>query len=115
MNMLEPCSLPPPLYITSELWDSLHNWLNGLAETQGYSHHTVRAYQHDITAFCAFLAEYMGGQITIATIADLNKWQIRAWLAHRLRSGFHPHSTRRSLSSLKHMAYARAKRRSTLS
>jgi integrase/recombinase XerC len=70
----------------------------------GYSPHTVQAYLHDIMAFCAFCADYTGAPLTIASFASLTKWQLRAWLAQRHRDGFHSHSTRRSLSALKHFA-----------
>lgn len=68
-------------------------WLEHLSAERRLSAHTVEAYARDVSAMLGFLARHLGGPVDVATFADLEPRDLRAYLAFR-RAGPEPLSDR---------------------
>jgi integrase/recombinase XerC len=80
----------------------LGRWVNALAHEKKLSHHTVRAYDADVTDFFDFLNTHIGKTVTLAVLADCPLTDFRAWIAAKARRDITARSRARAVSSLRH-------------
>ena len=79
----------------------VQEFLEHLAQTKGYSVHTVNAYEMDVREFLDFLSKFNGENIQIDDLARADTICFRSYLADRQRRGLSHKSTARALSSLR--------------
>ena len=84
--------------LAPDLAAALIQWQRWLTSEKRASPHTQAAYQRDLIAFLAFLAEHQGGAPDFAMLTALKTRDFRAWLAARGRAGLKATSTNRALS-----------------
>ena len=85
----------------ADLLEQIEAWRRWLAFEKRASAHSLGAYERDIGAFLAFLAEYHGRAASLATLKKLSRGDLRAWLAERAGRGLKASSTGRALSVLR--------------
>lgn len=84
----------------TDLQAAYQDWLAHLAARQ-VSHHTVRAYAHDVQLFLEFLTTHRARAVSLLDISDAAMSDFRAWLAARAKDGAVAASRARNLSGLK--------------
>lgn len=89
------------ILMASNIQATVTDWLNWLKHGKQVSPHTLTAYQRDLTAFLSFLHQYLGHQVTQATLQHLSLNDFRAWLAELARKNYDARSSRRALSALR--------------
>ena len=97
-------ALKPPaaaFLAAADLQEQIEAWRRWLAVEKRASTHSLAAYERDLAAFLAFLAEYQGGAASLAALKKLNRGDLRAWLTDRARRGLKASSTGRALSVLR--------------
>jgi len=62
---------------------ALADWRAWLADERRASPNTIEAYETDLAGFLAFLTDYLGGDPSLADLANLTVANFRAWLAYR--------------------------------
>src|SRR3954469_21191376 len=62
-------------------------WHGYLADERRMSAKTVEAYGRDASQFLAFLAEHLGGRITLGALRKLAPQDVRAFMASRRAAG----------------------------
>ena len=70
-----------------DLLEQIDAWRAWLAGEKRASPHSLAAYERDLAAFLAFLAEYQGSPASLAGLAKLDRGDLRAWLASRAGRG----------------------------
>ncbi|MEN0087277.1 MAG: site-specific integrase, partial [Pseudomonadota bacterium] len=78
---------------------ALRAWHDRLADERRMAERTVAAYAADVDMLMEFLASYLGGQVTLASLSDLPPATFRAFLAKRRREGVGPRTMARQLSA----------------
>lgn len=81
--------------------DVLPAFLDHLTRERRMAVKTVEAYGSDLSFFLAFLRVHMGGEPSLAMLADVRARDIRAYLAERRREGLSDATVARILSSIK--------------
>jgi integrase/recombinase XerC len=76
-------------------------WLEWLQAERRASPHSLEAYRRDLAAFIGFLAEHRGEAPSLASLEQLDRGDLRAWLASRAAQGLMATSTARALSVLR--------------
>lgn len=84
--------------LSEELSRAAADWLRWLTSEKRASPHTQEAYRRDLGAFLGFLAEHLGGPLTLSQLQGLTTSDFRAWLARRSAEGLQRSSTARALS-----------------
>ena len=79
-------------------------WLAHLAAERRMSPKTVEAYERDARQFLSFLAEHMGEQPTLKSLAALAPRDVRAFMAARRADGIGSRSLMRSLAGARSFA-----------
>ncbi|MBI5113427.1 MAG: tyrosine recombinase XerC [Rhodovulum sp.] len=79
-------------------------WLVHLGAERRMSPKTVEAYGRDVRQVLAFLAEHLGGRVTLAALGRLTTADIRAFLAARRSAGVAGRSLMRSLAGMRSFA-----------
>ena len=87
--------LAPAAAAVGEPIDAWRNWLKSERRAAPL---TLAAYERDLVGFLTFLAEHRGEAQTLASLRDLGRADLRAWLASRSRRGLMASSTARALS-----------------
>ena len=77
-------------------------WGDFLLLSRRLSAHTAEAYQTDLKAFCAFLADYKGEIVTLPLLKKLDVADFRSFLVQRARQRAARSSVARGLSGLRH-------------
>ncbi|MBD8066642.1 tyrosine recombinase XerC [Devosia sp. PTR5] len=77
------------------------SWLQELGAVRRLSPNTTEAYGRDLGQFMRFLADHMGGTVTLATLKDIRAADIRAFMAQRRSESLGSRSLARVLSALK--------------
>ncbi len=77
---------------------AIQAFLRHLKDERNASPHTLRAYEADLTQFCGFLRDELGGQPRAGEVDHL---LIRGFLAHLHRSGLKKTSAARKLATLR--------------
>ncbi|HSH99417.1 MAG TPA: tyrosine recombinase XerC [Reyranella sp.] len=90
-----------PARVTANLAGARTAWRDWLKSERRLSEHTLIAYEHDVDAFLAFLASYLGAPPALPALAKLKSVEFRAWLAERSRQGLARTSTARAVSSVR--------------
>lgn len=89
------------------------DWLSHLAHEKRASPATVENYARDLTRFCEFLKEHLGGEANLKDLETLSTADFRSFLARRRMEGIGARSLARHLSSLR-MFYRFLERTSVL-
>lgn len=79
----------------------IEEFITYLKQVKNYSEHTQSAYDMDVRDFVQFHRNFVGGDITLAQMAQADTICFRAFLADRQRRGLSHKSTARALSSLR--------------
>lgn len=79
----------------------IESWLAHLGSERRMSAKTVEAYGRDISQFVHFLAEHLGGRVSLNVMAQLAPQDIRAFMAHRRAKGIGSRSLMRSLAGIR--------------
>jgi integrase/recombinase XerC len=79
-------------------------WRASLAAERRMSPKTVEAYSRDVSQFVAFLAEHLGGKVTLATLSRLTPADVRAFMAARRAMGVGSRSLMRGLAGARSFA-----------
>ncbi|HWV52489.1 tyrosine recombinase XerC [Pseudorhodoplanes sp.] len=73
-------------------------WSAFLGDQKRMSRKTVEAYQRDVTQFLVFMSEHLGGQPSLAELAELSPQDVRAFMAARRARGIGPRTLMRQLA-----------------
>ncbi len=92
---------PVAFLAAADLREQIDDWRAWMAGEKRASPHSLAAYERDLAAFLAFLAEYQGAPASLATLRKLDRGGLRAWLAHRAGRSLKASSTGRALSVLR--------------
>ncbi len=98
--MARPAGLSPPAP-APDLQAALEAWRSWLGHERRLAGNTLAAYDRDVGAFLAFLAEHLGGRVGLDELRRLGRADIRAWMARRHADGVGPASRARALSAVK--------------
>src|SRR3954454_8512080 len=79
-------------------------WHGYLADERRMSAKTVEAYARDTSQFLAFLAEHLGGRITLGALRRLAPQDVRAFMASRRAAGIGSRSLMRGLAGARSFA-----------
>src|SRR5215469_7293629 len=99
--MAGPQGLSPRAFSTGDLAQPIDDWRNWLASERRAAPLSLAAYEHDLLAFLAFLAEHLGAPPSLSALRDLGRGDLRAWLAERAGAGLKASSTARALSVIR--------------
>jgi integrase/recombinase XerC len=92
---------PVAFLAAADLLEQIGDWRAWLAGEKRASPHSLAAYERDLAAFLAFLAEHQGAAASLTALTRLDRNDLRAWLAHRAGRGLKASSTGRALSVLR--------------
>ena len=92
---------PVAFLAAADLLEQIRDWRAWLAGEKRASPHSLVAYERDLAAFLAFLAEYQGRAASLTALTKLDRNDLRAWLAHRAGRNLKASSTGRALSVLR--------------
>jgi integrase/recombinase XerC len=92
---------PVAFLAAADLLQQIEDWRAWLAGERRASPHSLAAYERDLAAFLAFLAEHHGSPASLAALTTLGRGDLRAWLAARSGRGLKATSTGRALSVLR--------------
>jgi integrase/recombinase XerC len=82
----------------------LARWLSHLGAERRMSPKTCEAYERDVRQFLAFMAEHLGGRVTLKALARLTPADIRAFMAARRGEGIAGRSLARGLAGTRSFA-----------
>jgi integrase/recombinase XerC len=82
----------------------MRRWLAHLGAERRMSEKTLEAYERDVRQFLGFLAEHLGEQPTLASLAAIEPRDVRAFMAARRGGGIGSRSLMRSLAGARSFA-----------
>jgi integrase/recombinase XerC len=91
-------------FAAPEVAAELAHWRTHLADERRMSAKTVEAYERDTRQFLGFLAEHLGGRITLAGLRRLAPRDVRAFMAARRADGIGSRSLMRGLAGVRSFA-----------
>src|SRR5947208_15800698 len=91
-------------FAAAEVAGEMARWLAYLATERRMSGKTVEAYGRDVRQFLAFLANHLGGRITLGALTRLTPSDVRAFMAARRADGIGGRSLMRSLAGVRSFA-----------
>ena len=94
----ETLSLP---FAASDVVAEVLRWHAFLASERRMSPKTVEAYARDARQFLAFLAEHLGGKVTLTRLTKLAPADVRAFMASRRADGIGSRSLMRGLAGVR--------------
>jgi integrase/recombinase XerC len=94
----EALTLP---FAASDVVAEVIRWRAYLASEKRMSPKTVEAYARDASQFLAFLAEHLGGKVTLARLLKLTPADVRAFMASRRADGIGSRSLMRALAGMR--------------
>ena len=80
---------------------ALNDWLRALRSERRLATATLSAYASDLRLFIAYLCGHVGGQLTLANLADLRAGDLRGFLASRRSKGLSARSMARELAAIR--------------
>ncbi len=83
---------------------ALGQWLLHLSAERGLSPKTLEAYGRDVRGFLAFMAEHLGGAVSLGAMDGLQPRDVRAFMARRRGDGLDPRSIGRALAAVRSFA-----------
>jgi integrase/recombinase XerC len=101
MSQREPDDLP---FASPEVTQEIARWLTHLGAERRMSPKTVEAYQRDVFQFLSFLAQHLGGAVTLAWLSGLAPRDVRAFMAARRNDGIGSRSLMRMLAGARSFA-----------
>ncbi len=87
--------------ISLDALNILNNWLAIKGTVQSNSENTIKAYEHDLLGFFAFLNMHHGNVVGKSTLCAVALSDMRAWMAHSRSEKISPRSLARKLSAVK--------------
>ena len=102
--MSKPAGEPDLPFAAPEVAAQVAHWLAYLGDERRMSPKTVESYARDVHQFLAFLAEYRGGRITLATLIKLAPQDVRAFMAARRAEAISGRSLMRTLAGARSFA-----------
>jgi len=91
-------------FASAEVAAELRRWLAHLGAERRMSPKTVEAYERDVRQFLGFLAEHIGEQPTLKSLAAIEPRDVRAFMAARRGEGVGSRSLMRSLAGVRSFA-----------
>jgi len=91
-------------FASAEVAAELRRWLAHLGAERRMSGKTVEAYERDVRQFLGFLAEHLGEQPTLTSLAAIEPCDVRAFMASRRHDGIGSRSLMRSLAGARSFA-----------
>src|SRR3954462_15901411 len=91
-------------FASVEVAAELRRWLAHLGAERRMSPKTVEAYERDARQFLGFLAEHLGEQPTLKSLAAIEPRDVRAFMADRRIGGIGSRSLMRSLAGVRSFA-----------
>jgi integrase/recombinase XerC len=82
----------------------ISRWLGHIGAERRMSLKTLDAYRRDVHQFFAFLAEHLGGRVTLAVLSRLMPADVRAFMAARRHDGIGGRSLMRGLAGARSFA-----------
>src|SRR5258708_1789341 len=79
-------------------------WLAHLGAERRMSGKTVEAYARDVRTFLAFMADHLGGRVTVGALVKLAPQDVRAFMAARRADGISGRSLMRGLAGARSFA-----------
>ncbi len=79
----------------------ISDWLRDLGSVRRLAPKTLEAYSRDISQFMSFLADHMGGPVSLDSLREIRGADIRAFMALRRTESLGSRSLARILSALK--------------
>ena len=79
-------------------------WLAFLGDQKRMSPKTVEAYRRDVTQFLLFMSDHLGGQPSLADLAELTPQDVRAFMASRRAKGIGGRTLMRQLAGARSFA-----------
>ncbi|MGH6769604.1 MAG: tyrosine recombinase XerC [Xanthobacteraceae bacterium] len=80
------------------------HWRASLAHERRMSTKTVEAYGRDVSQFLSFMAQHLGGKVTLARLTRLGPADVRAFMAARRAAGIGSRSLMRGLAGTRSFA-----------
>jgi integrase/recombinase XerC len=102
--MSKPTNEPELPFTAPDVAAQVAHWRAYLGAERRMSPKTVEAYGRDVEQFLAFLAEYRGGRIALATLIKLAPQDVRAFMAARRAAGISGRSLMRALAGTRSFA-----------
>jgi integrase/recombinase XerC len=99
----QPAATPLP-FAAPDVAVEVARWLSHLGDERRMSAKTVEAYGRDTGQFLAFLAEHLGGRVTLAALRRLEPRDVRAFMAARRGAGIGSRSLMRGLAGVRSFA-----------
>src|SRR5262249_14782829 len=91
-------------FADKEIAAEIGRWLGHLGAERRMSDKTLDAYRRDVLQFLAFLAEHVGGRVTLKRLGQLAPADVRAFMAARRAGGIGGRSLMRSLAGVRSFA-----------
>jgi len=91
-------------FAAADVAGELARWRAYLAAERRMSDKTVEAYGRDVRQFLAFLADHLGGRVTVAALTRLAPQDVRAFMAARRAAGIGSRSLMRGLAGARSFA-----------
>src|SRR5215470_3712916 len=101
MTEAKPDELP---FAGSDVAKHVVAWRAYLAAERRMSPKTVESYARDVNQFLTFLAEHLGGRVTLPALTKLAPQDVRAFMAARRAEGISSRSLMRGLAGARSFA-----------
>jgi integrase/recombinase XerC len=91
-------------FAAPDLARELARWMTHLSAERRMSPKTCEAYQRDALQFLAFLADHLGGRVSLPRLSKIAPQDVRAFMASRRADGIGGRSLMRTLAGLRSFA-----------
>lgn len=88
-------------HAATDTLDELRAFLSSLRHERHAATSTIDAYERDLGQFIAFMAQHLGDQISLKTLAELRAADFRAFMTARRQDGVSSRSVSRGLSAIR--------------